>query len=522
MSLRHHDWIASHAIRRADALATVDLGNGRTLRYRDLHQRIDGIAAWLAEDFGIGTADRVAVLAQGSIDVFELQFACFRLGAIFVPLNFRLAVPELVAILANCSPKLLVHDAAFAGLAASASAASASAANASTSGTTPLTATGPASSFEQAAASGRSPGSPPGHYAETTLEDVSTILYTSGTTGLPKGVMVTHAMNLFNAVNLHGLAELSDRSVLLSVLPLFHTGGLNVYANPVFHAGGTVITMPVFDPGQALAALGDATLGINLLFGVPAHYQFPAQHADFATTDLSRLAHAGVGGVPAPLSVIDAWQKRGVELTQGYGMTETGPVVLYLDKADSTRKLGSAGKPVMHVEIRLVDAEGHDVADGEVGEIWLRGPSITQGYWNNPAATAAALEGGWLHTGDAAMRDPEGYYFIVDRWKDMYISGGENVYPAEVENVLSRLPALAEAAVIGVPSTRWGETGRAIVVLKPGQAMTADAILAHCAAQLARYKLPQEVVFTDALPRNATGKIHKPTLRQQFGGPAAI
>lgn len=505
--LRYHDWIANHAVRRADALAAVDLGSGRRLTYREFHARIDAVAVWLAEAFAVGAGDRVAVLAQGSTDVFEAQFACSRLGAIFVPLNFRLAAPELTAIMVNCTPKLLLHDAAFAGLAAQVT---------SQDSAWQRVAMGAASPYEIAARSLRKPAS----YSEMWLQDVATILYTSGTTGLPKGVMVTHAMNLFNVVNTSGLAGISDKSVFLCVLPLFHTGGLNVYSNPVFHAGGTVVTTPTFDPGEALRALGNPALGINLLFGVPAHYQFPALHADFAATDLSRLAHAGVGGAPAPLALIEAWQKRGVMLTQAYGMTETGPVVLYLDPADAARKLGSAGKPVTHVDIRLVDTTGRDVGDGEVGEIWLRGPSITPGYWDNPAATAAALAEGWLHTGDAATRDADGYYFIVDRWKDMYISGGENVYPAEVENVLSRLPAIAEAAVIGVPSARWGETGRAIIALKPGQSLTAEDVLAHCAGQLARYKLPQDVVFTDALPRNATGKIHKPTLRATFGGVA--
>ncbi|MBX9699468.1 MAG: AMP-binding protein, partial [Acetobacteraceae bacterium] len=425
-ALRHHDWIASHAARRPGAPAAIDLGTGARLTYGAFHDRIDGVAAWLAEDCGIGAGDRVAVLAQAGIEVFAIQFACFRLGAILVPLNLRLAPPELAAILTNCTPALLLHDNAFAALAAQV---------VPEGSTTRLASIDPGSRFALAAAGGHRPA----RRAEMALQDVATILYTSGTTGLPKGVMVTHAMNLFNAVNLGGLAGVSDRSVNLVVLPLFHTGGLNVFANPVFHAGGTVVVAPGFDPGAALHALGDPALGINLLFGVPAHYQFPVQHPDFATTDLSRLAHAGVGGAPAPLPVIEAWQARGVLLTQGYGMTETGPVVLYLDKEDAVRKVGSAGKPVLHVDIRLVDAEGEDVADGAVGEIWLRGPSITPGYWNNPEATAAAFHDGWLRTGDAAMRDAEGYVFIVDRWKDMYISGGENVYPAEVENVLSRL-----------------------------------------------------------------------------------
>ena len=501
VSLFHYDWIANHALRRGGALAAIDLGTDRRFSYAEFHRRIDGVAACLAADFAVSVGDRVAVLAESSTDVFEIQFACFRLGAIFVPLNWRLASAELSAILANCAPKLLVHDAGFADRVASLGSDA------------QALMTGEGSAYERAAQSDARPSA----YAEMRLEDTATILYTSGTTGLPKGVIVTYAMNLFNAIMINALANVSSRTVFLVVLPLFHTAGLNVYTNPTFHAGGTNIVMRNFDPGAALAALGDPALGITHFFGVPAHYQFPMQHPAFTTTDFSRLEMAGVGGAPAPVSIISGWQAQGVPLTQGFGMTETGPIVLYLDKEDAARKIGSAGKPAMHVAVRLLSADGVEVSDNEIGELVLRGPAITPGYWNNPEATAAAIPDGWLRTGDAAIRDSEGYYFIVDRWKDMYITGGENVYPAEVENVLHQMEEIAEAAVIGVASERWGETGRAVIVLKPGRSLTADAVIAHCLARLARYKLPAEVVFTDALPRNATGKVHKPTLRGTFG-----
>ena len=226
----------------------------------------------------------------------------------------------------------------------------------------------------------------------------------------------------------------------------------------------------------------------------------------------------GVGGAPTPLTILNAWAERGVLLQQAFGMTETSPLVLILDKEDATRKIGSAGKPVMHGQIKIVRDDGTDAGEDEIGELWVRGEHITPGYWQKPDITAAAFTDGWLHTGDAAKRDADGFYYIVDRWKDMYISGGENVYPAEVENVLYQIPAVAEACVIGVPNERWGEVGRAIVVVKAEMSLSDDDVLAHCAANLARYKLPHSVVFTDALPRNATGKVHKPTLRGLFGG----
>jgi fatty-acyl-CoA synthase len=272
--------------------------------------------------------------------------------------------------------------------------------------------------------------------------------------------------------------------------------------------------MRQFDPGLALKLISDPAQGINVFFGVPSIYQFMAQHAAFESADFSRLIIGGVGGAPMPVPLLKVWEARGVALQQGYGMTETSPAVLALDREDAMRKAGSAGKPVLHTEVKVVRPDGKDCAVGELGELWVKGPNITPGYWNRP--DKSSFTDGWLHTGDATRVDEEGFYYIVDRWKDMYISGGENVYPAEVESVLHQLSAIAEAAVIGIPDAQWGEAGMAIVALKPGQSITESDILAHCAANLARFKCPQQIRFVDALPRNATGKIHKPTLRKNF------
>jgi fatty-acyl-CoA synthase len=266
--------------------------------------------------------------------------------------------------------------------------------------------------------------------------------------------------------------------------------------------------MRAFDPGLALKLISDPAQGINVFFGVPAIYQFMAQHPDFEKSDFSRLVICGVGGAPMPVPLLNAWEARGVALQQGYGMTETSPAVLALDREDAARKAGSAGKPVLHTEVRIVRPDGTDAAVGELGELWVKGPNITPGYWNRPDANRSSFTDGWLHTGDATR--------MVDRWKDMYISGGENVYPAEVENVLHQIPAIAEAAVIGIADAQWGEVGMAIVAIKPGQSLSEAEIHAHCAANLARFKCPRLIRFIDALPRNATGKIHKPTLRKNF------
>jgi fatty-acyl-CoA synthase len=451
----------------------------------------------------------VALLAHNGVEYFDLQFACGRNGAIAVLLNWRLTVSELDYILKDCTPSLLIHDVEFtdAAQALQRQCGIASLLCIDKRGGTA------ANAYEAALDAGR--GQPAPRQA-LTHDDVVTIMYTSGTTGHPKGAMITHGMNLWNCINLGTPAGVGKDTVHLSVLPLFHTGGLNCYSNPVLHAGGTVVLARSFDPGQALQVIGDPDQGISHFFAVPAPYQFMAQHPDFATTDLSRLRSAGVGGAPCALPILQAWAERGVLLMQGFGMTETSPACIFLDPADAIRKLGSTGKVLMHTEARIVDDTGADCAPGEVGELWVAGPNITPGYWNRPDATAAAFEGRWLKTGDAARIDDEGFFYIVDRWKDMYISGGENVYPAEVENVLYQLPQVAEAAVIGVPSDQWGEVGLAVLVLKPGQALDKDQVLGHCNGRLARFKQPHDIAFIAALPRNATGKVLKRELRKQF------
>jgi fatty-acyl-CoA synthase len=508
MSVRYYDWIAHFSRRTPDKTALIDLASARRFSYAELDARISRLGTHLRDTLKIARGDRVAVLALNTTDTLEVQFACGRIGAVFLPLNNRLTVPELQFIVGDASPKLMIHDGDLAETALTV----AKLCNVSS-----ALSFGPGGSYEAGIASAR----PLDKFEDVTLDDISTIMYTSGTTGLPKGAIITHGMTFWNCVNLGGPAYISPSSVLLTVLPLFHTGGLNCYTNPVLHAGGTVFIMRAFDPGVALQLISDPAQGINVFFGVPAIYQFMAQHPSFAGSDFSRLVIGGVGGAPMPVPLLKVWEARGVALQQGYGMTETSPSVMVLDKEDAARKAGSSGKPVLHTEVRIVRPDGSDADVGELGELWVKGPNITPGYWNRPDANASSFTDGWLHTGDATRVDEEGFYYIVDRWKDLYISGGENVYPAEVENVLHQLSAIAEAAVIGIPNEQWGEVGMAIVALKPGHTLAAAEIHAHCAANLARFKCPRLIEFVDVLPRNATGKIHKPTLRQQFSTPKA-
>jgi fatty-acyl-CoA synthase len=503
LPVRYYDWIAHFARRTPDKVAAVDLAGERRFTYAAFDVRISRLASHLREELKVARGDRVAVLALNTTDTLEIQFACGRLGAVFVPLNTRLTVPELHFIVGDCAPKVMVHDADLAETAL---------AVAKLCNTASALKLGPDGSYERAIAAAK----PLAASEMVTLDDVSTIMYTSGTTGLPKGAIINHGMTFWNCVNLGGPAYISPSSVLLTVLPLFHTGGLNCYTNPVLHAGGTVLIMRQFDPALALKLISDPAQGINVFFGVPSIYQFMAQHPAFEAADFSRLIIGGVGGAPMPVPLLQVWEARGVALQQGYGMTETSPAVLALDREDAARKAGSAGKPVLHTEVRVVRPDGTDCAVGELGELWVKGPNITPGYWNRPDANESSFTDGWLHTGDATRVDDEGFYYIVDRWKDMYISGGENVYPAEVENVLHQLGAIAEAAVIGVPDAQWGEIGMAIIAVKQGQSVTESEVLEHCANNLARFKCPRLIRFVDALPRNATGKIHKPTLRKNF------
>ncbi|MBV8301600.1 MAG: long-chain fatty acid--CoA ligase, partial [Candidatus Dormibacteraeota bacterium] len=338
-----------------------------------------------------------------------------------------------------------------------------------------------------------------------------------GTTGRPKGAMLTHGNILWNNIN-SSLAfdTLSDDSTL-AVAPLFHIGGLNVTPIPLFLKGGCVVVEQMFEPGMVLELIEKHR--ITLMFGVPAMYLFMAQHPDFATRDLSSVRNLIVGGAPVPEQLIKVYAKRGIPFFQGYGLTETAPFACFLptDKAD--QKLGSAGIAPFFTEVRIVDDNGHEVPHGERGEIVVKGPNVMRGYWNHPEATAEVIIDGWFHTGDIGRRDADGYFWILDRKKDMIISGGENVYPAEVEDALYEHPDIKEAAAIGVMHPRWGETVRAVVVLHDGRTITEAEVIEFTQGRLARYKQPKSVVFTDQLPRNPTGKVIKFELREKFGQP---
>ncbi|MBW1787629.1 MAG: long-chain fatty acid--CoA ligase [Deltaproteobacteria bacterium] len=507
MSMKYYDWTAHQAYFQPNKTAIVDLYTGRKFTYAALDDRAARLADWLQKR-GVVKGDRIGILAFNCPEFMEMQFACGKIGAVALPVNWRLTVPELEFIFNDSTPKVLVHDAHFRDAALELKK------RCDISRLLDIDVNDPSNAYEQALDASY----PEPQIEPLTLDDLAMIMYTSGTTGHPKGAMITHGMNFINCVNLGFIAQISPLTVQLVVLPLFHTGGLNCYANPVIHAGGRILLLREFDPGESLRVIGDPSYEVTHFFAVPAPYQFMMHHPDFEKTDLSRLQVAGVGGAPCPETVLRIWMDRGVDLRPGWGMTETSPAGTALDPVDGLRKIGSAGKAVMHTEIKIVDGVGSEVTDGGVGELMIRGPNITPGYWNNAESTKSSFVDGWLKTGDAARVDEEGFIYIVDRWKDMYISGGENVYPAEVENVIYQLPQVLEAAVIGVPDDRWGETGKAVIAIKPGETLDEETVISHCVAHLAKFKVPRSVAFVDELPHNATGKVLKRELRTQLLG----
>lgn len=510
------DWLAFHADRTPEKLAAVDQETGRHFTYGEFNDRAARLAAYLRSAWDVQPGDRLAILAKNSTEYFEFQFACIKLGALMLPLNWRLAEPELLFILNDAEAKGLVYDAEFEDrippLTAGSTARHRLRIDAVQRGTDD------APVYEEAirATTDRVVMDP-----QTTHDTFMTIMYTAGTTGHPKGVLITHGMTLWNAINISTPTGLACDSTHYVVLPTFHTGGLNLYANPLFHHGGTNIIARHFDPEITLKTLSDPELDVTHFFGVPSIYLFLSQHPDFDSADLSRIKNWGCGGAPMPVPVLERYAKRDMIIQLGFGMTETSPTVFLCDKHRALAKPTSVGKPLLHTRVRVVDDHFQDVAPGDIGEVIISGPNITPGYWRRPEANASSFTvdqhgNRWLHSGDAGTVDEDGCIYIVDRYKDMYISGGENVYPAEVEQVLFQIDGVADVAVIGVPDERWGECGLAVVVCAADISLDPEAVLAHCRANLAKFKVPKQVAFIDVLPRNAAGKVLKRELRAQF------
>jgi fatty-acyl-CoA synthase len=487
------DPVATHARAKPNKLAVVDLDTDRRWDFQSLDRAANRVANWLVGEVGAAGGARVATLAKNSADMLILQFGCIRAGAIFVPFNWRLAAPEIVGLIADSEPILLFHDAEFPVADFAGKAFRLADLNA-------LTASQP----DTAPVNARRDWALP-----------STVLYTSGTSGKPKGVMLSESNGYWGATNfLHGSAVSPD-SVFLCDMPMFHVAGLFAAVWVPLLAGGTLLISKGFDPATTLARIADRTLGISHYFSVPQMAQMMWNLPGFKPEMLQGLTFYATGGAPNPAAQIERFQRAGIPMQDGFGMTETCSNFT-MPPGDADRvitKAGSIGFPLLSLEVRIVDDAGVDVATGETGELWVRGPSVTKGYWNQPAVTARAFHGDWFKTGDAARQDADGFYYLVDRKKDMFISGGENVYPAEVEAAIAELASVAECAVIGITDEKWGEVGQAHVIAVAGQAVTADLIITHCKARLAGYKVPKSVILTDSIPRTASGKVQKHLLR---------
>lgn len=511
------DWIHRRRVKSAGKVALISAAGEVT--YDELTERVDRLANALA-DRGISQGDRVAYLGENYPSFLETLFASTALGAVFVPLNTRLAPPEVNFQLNDSGSKILVTSSTLTPLAVSGSR------NSEVSNLL-LVDDGEAREVEyqdgdpqpeqytDVVAAG-APGHPD---VQVSLDDLAVILYTSGTTGNPKGAMLTHGNLTWNSINVLTDFDYSSKDVALMIAPMFHVASLGMGVLPTLLKGGTIVLEPKFEPGRALELI--ERYGVTNISGVPTTYQLLAEHENWDSTDLSSLKNLTCGGSAVPLRVLDTYEKRGLSFTMGYGMTETSPGATTLPGRYSREKQGSGGLSHFHSFVRVADPMGHVLPAGEVGEIQAQGPNVIPSYWNredaNDSSFIHAEDGTWLKTGDMGYFDDDGFLFISDRLKDMIISGGENIYPAQIEQEIAQLESVAAVAVFGVDDPKWGEAPRAAITVREGHELTEQQVLGHLNGRLARYKIPKSVVFVDEMPRTASGKIRKPDLRKQHG-----
>lgn len=490
------DWAARWATYSPQAIAFTDGDTGEELSYGDLNRRGNHLAQHLLSVIGLRHGDRIAIVAENNLAYPLLFVAAQKAGFILVPVNYRLSVPEMSFILKDANPSLLIVEEQFTGLAGEA---------AKLSELNPKE--WPLSEVFTVAAKEIEVKQPLPVIAET---DPVFILYTSGTTGFPKGALYTHRMLFWNSVNTSLSLVINSESRTLNVMPPFHTGGWNVLLTPLLHRGGHTVLLRKFVAHQVLEWLESSKS--TVFMAVPTMLRMLADDPAFSAVNLSSLRYIIVGGEPLPVPVIEQWHHRGIPIRQGFGMTEVGPNLFSLHQDDAIRKIGSIGRPNFYVETRVINEEGVDCPVNTPGELLLRGPMVTPGYWQNREATQGAFHQGWFKTGDIVQRDEEGYFYVVGRLKEMYISGGENVYPAEVERWLEKHPEITEVAVVGVADTKWGEVGSAFLVPLPGCSPTTESLTQFCQEGLAKFKVPKYFRLVSELPKNATGKIDRMAL----------
>ncbi|MFN3412707.1 MAG: class I adenylate-forming enzyme family protein [Thermoanaerobaculum sp.] len=503
----HADFLGERARLTPEKQALVDLHTGQRYTYRQLNDRARYTAGAFSVHLHVQPGDRVAVLLHNRVELLDLYFAAAKGSFVFVPLNPRLAVPELVKLLQHAEPEVLVYEAE------TAEKAEAAAKEVQLRALVPVD----------------NPAKPKRGYWSWLLnygpelvyapppqpEDLLAILYTSGTTGEPKGVMIPHRMVAFDAWATVLGWQLREDDVSPIFTPLYHAGGLFAFLTPILAIGGTIVLHRTFDPEQVWTTIQKERCTVVL--GVPTIWRVLADHPSFASVSLEHVRWFISGGAPLPVSLIERYRQRGVVLRQGYGLTEVGVNCFAMTNEDAWRKAGSIGKPLPFTQAKIVDEDNCELPAGEVGELCLAGPHVCAGYYKNPEATAEVFDSqGFFRTGDLAYHDEEGFFYIVGRKKEMFISGGVNIFPAEIEAVLLEHPQVADAAVVGVPDEVWGEKGVAFVVPKPGGELAAEALVAFLKEKIAAFKVPKEFCFVGSLPRTAYGKVVRRELVVQW------
>ncbi len=502
------DVLSRHARVRPDTIAFVD--PHRRASFGAMDDRVTRLANALAAR-GVCRGDRVAVLGVNSLELIEAWIAALRLGAIAVPVNFRLAVDEIAFVLADSGATAVVVDLALEPVVAQARTKAPSVHTVVTIG------------GDLDAVIARADGAP--IHLDSDDNAPAFIMYTSGTTGFPKGAVLTHRNLYLHAFSsIATLGHRADDDCWMGVAPLFHTAGVSGML-PMFLCGNRVVIPPSggFDPAAVMRTIADEQ--VTSCWMTPAQWQLVCALPDLGAHDVTRLRRIWWGAAPASTTLlramIDAFGHT--EIVAAFGQTECSPITCLLHGGDAIRKIGSVGTPMLNVEVRIVDDEGNDVAPGDIGEIVYLGPLVMTGYWNQPQETAEAFRGGWFHSGDLVRQDEDGFIYVVDRKKDMIISGGENIYSAEVENVLAAHAKVVEVAIIGVPHPKWGETPLAVIVPRDSADPPSHAeIETHCRAHLAHYKRPRHIAVVDALPRNAAGKVLKNVLRDRYASERVV
>ena len=516
----NNGWIGDYSYFRSrvspDKEAILDLDSGIKYTYKNLECRANTLANFLVNEMKISKGDRVAFISRNSIEMFDAYYATGKIGCIFVPYNPRLSAEELTYLIKNESPKVLFYEEAF---------------------KSTVDVLKKETNVERFVLLSGSENVNDDLKYETIMayedrshryckdldfEDIHMLIHTGGTTGIPKGAKLSHRAILFNSMNeivTWGLSHTDSAHILL---PLFHTGGWNLLTLPLLHAGGKLIINKQFDPKLSLKIINDEKT--TFVFGAATIFRMMSDLPEFSETDFSSVKWVMAGAAPTPINIMQRFWDKGVRFVLGYGMTEAGPNNLtapaeFIDMDKIKEKYASVGKPMYFTQAKIVDDEGNELEDNQIGELIWSGPQIFSGYWNNDVETKKTLKDGWIYTGDMAKRDEEGFYYIVGRKKNMFISGGENVFPPEIEKVLYDIPEVHEVCVFGVSDEKWNEVGKAVITLKPGLTISKEKILETLRNRLAHYKVPKYITFVDELPKNNVGKIEIAAIKKLYGSP---